>query len=102
MLSVIDEIIAIDKNAREQINEANTKAEVIRSDAKNLTEQIKLEYADRVKKRLDKVRESYTSFAEEEIAALRAKEAEAIKKVEVVMSDNCDRWNREIINRIIG
>lgn len=102
MLNLIDQIIEIDKNAREQVAEANSEAHKILDDAAEKIRELKKEFDERANKRLSIVNDTYSGFADEEIEAILKTQNEQVAALKKVMEENKPRYEREILGKILG
>lgn len=102
MLNLIDQIIEIDKNARDQVASADEEARHILDDAAAKIQALQKEFDERVNKRLSIVNETYSRFADEEIGGILQKQEERVSALKNVMEENKTRYEKEILNRILG
>jgi len=102
MVDVIGKIIDIDKNAKSEVITAREKADSILVNAAARKEEMKKEYDDKIRNRLEIVKLTYNKLAEEDIAQINARKTERVTVLEKAMGENRDKWEKQILASIIG
>lgn len=102
MLNLIDQIIEIDKDARNKVDTAHAEAASIINQGKKETQQIKSEYDERISTRLEKIEQDYNKIANGEIGLINAEKDKKIESLVAVMEEHRKTWEDEILLRITG
>jgi hypothetical protein len=102
MKSLVEQIIDIDKVAREAVIKAgeDARASIVAANAKR--DALVKEYDELAEKRVEAARRQNIKYAEEQIAEIVKRQEEQINRLEHAMSENKKTWESEIIARIIG
>jgi hypothetical protein len=102
MKSLVEQIIDIDKVAREAVIKASedARASIVAANAKR--DALVKEYDELAEKKLEAARRQNSKYAEEQISDIVRRQEEQINRLEHAMSENKKAWENEILNRIIG
>jgi hypothetical protein len=102
MKTLVEQIIDIDKVAREAVIKASedARASIVAANAER--DALVREYDELAEKKLEAARRQNAKFAEEQIAEIIKRQEEQINRLERAMSENKKAWESEIITRIIG
>lgn len=102
MTNSIEKIIELDKQARQKVADANRQAREMIEDAESKKSKMEVDYNARAEKRLGIVKDNYGKMAEDEIAKIEEKKAEAFARLDESMNSHKADWEKEILARIIG
>jgi len=97
MQEMIKKILEIDERARKLTDEADAlkrKAEMSIEDQKH---QLKKEYLDRARKKIESLRETETEFADKEHDRIREEQKKVLQSLSGMFSQNADKWVEEIV-----
>ena len=102
MVDVIGKIIDIDKNAKNEVNGARAQATRILEDAAQRKVDMKREYDERIRNRIQIVELTYTKMADEEISVVQKRRDERILGLDKAMETNRVRWQQDILDSILN
>jgi len=102
MQNLIERILEIDKGGVKRVEDANTEAHAILDEANEKKAETEQRFNDRIAARLKTVEETYTRISDEDIAEINKKRLARERKIDEVMRENGDKWEAEILQRIIG
>lgn len=102
MEKVVNEILEIDRRARERVAEAYQKKDCILLETGEEEQKIKDEYIRRADNRVCKVEMYEMENANKKIAVLEQKKAETISALKEQYEANHSKWENDIFNNIIG
>ncbi len=102
MVNSIQEIIALDKSARERVAEARGEAEKITAEAAadmhRLEEQMDASAGLDAQRACDKIKADYDA----EMARIEKESDEKCARLDRMMEENSEVWRKEIIDRILN
>ena len=102
MISIINQIIELDKRAEEKIAEAHEISIRLLAEAKE--EEIKIEERtkERIARRISKTEKMEKEYLDEQIAIIEQKKQRDIDLLSEKFNASKSKWEREIIDNIIG
>ncbi|GHU45840.1 hypothetical protein FACS1894120_1480 [Clostridia bacterium] len=101
MVDVIGKIIDIDKNAKNEVSGAKAQARSILEDAAQRKADMKREYDERIRNRIEIVNLTFTKMADEEIIKAEKRHDERILKLDKAMEANRIHWQQDILDGIL-
>ena len=102
MENIINHILEIDEKARKMIVDAQKQKQEILDKAHSSEAVVKKEWLDKAKIRLSNVEESKRAESDEKIFEIEAKKQKRIEKLDKTYNENHMKWEKEIIENIIG
>lgn len=98
----IASIIEIDKKARQRVEQAKLEAQEIIDNANERKAEIMREYNKASDEQLEKIGGEYQLKAEGSLSEIELRSNEKMDRLREAMEQNRQRWEDEIISRIIG
>ncbi len=101
MNSSIQEIIALDKTARERTDAASAEAERIAGEAAAEMERLEVQTREAAKAEAEHICDEIREEADRETAQIRQEAEEKCRRLDQAMRGNAEAWRSAILKRIL-
>lgn len=101
-LDMVNQIVAAEHSAKALAEEGRQRQEQLRSGLEREAADLREEYMQRARHRVELVEQTERAGAEETIAQLDEKQRQAMKRVEAVYEKNRDKWVDTLFSMIVG
>lgn len=102
MENIINQILEIDKRAKERLEEAREQSRSILENAAKEREQVHENYLGRISRRLTIVEETEKKHALELMAQIDARRKCVVDGLDAAYAQDHGAWEQEILARLIG
>ncbi len=102
MENMISKIIEMDKKARDLTDEAQKSKIDFEKNILEKKEQIKNDYLNRAKERIEINKHTAQKKADEQLKAIEEKNSAVIQKLDSKYKENGDKWVDQIVARVVG
>lgn len=99
---MVNQIITAEHSAKALAEEGRQKQEQVQSGLEQETADLRENYLQRARHRIELVEQTERAGAEEAIAKLDEKQRQAMKDVEAVYEKNRDKWVDTLFSMIVG
>ena len=101
-ISIVDQIIAAEQNARALAEEGRQQEEQVRAGLEQEISALREKYMEQADRRIRQVRQAEQAAAQDRIARLEEKQAHALERMRAVYEKNRVRWADTLFGLIVG
>ncbi len=102
MEDMISKILDMDKKARDLTDEAQRSKIDFEKDILQKKEQIKNDYLNRAKERIEINKATAQKKADEQLEVIEKRNSTVIRRLDSTYEENGDKWVNEIVARVTG
>lgn len=102
MTNVINQILEIDKQAKELLEQANQQCHTIKAKANEESELIQCNYMNRVSHRVEIIEQTEQKLADEKMASIEVKRQSVFQALDMAYTRDHEKWEQEIYARVLG
>ena len=101
-VSMVDQIIAAEHNAKLLTEENRQQEEQVRAGLEQEIQGLRERYMGQARRKVEEVRQAEQASAREQIARLEEKQARALERMQAAYEKNHDRWEDVLFGMIVG